>query len=43
MQNVEEGNSLLPLSDKSPAEVIEMHFGVSKCTIKYTFVLPGIN
>jgi predicted RNA-binding protein (virulence factor B family) len=34
MQKVEEGNGFLPLSDKSPAELIEMHFGVSKRAFK---------
>ncbi len=34
MQKVEEGNGFLSLSDKSPAELIEMHFGVSKRAFK---------
>jgi predicted RNA-binding protein (virulence factor B family) len=34
MQKVEEGNGFLALSDKSPAELIEMHFGVSKRAFK---------
>lgn len=34
MQKLEEGNGFLALSDKSPAELIEMHFGVSKRAFK---------
>lgn len=34
MQKVEDGNGFLALSDKSPAELIEMHFGVSKRAFK---------
>ncbi len=34
MQKVEAGNGFLALSDKSPAEMIEMHFGVSKRAFK---------
>lgn len=34
MQKLEAGNGFLALSDKSPAELIEMHFGVSKRAFK---------
>ena len=34
MQKVNDGNGFLALSDKSPAELIEMHFGVSKRAFK---------
>lgn len=34
MAKVEAGNGFLALSDKSPAELIEMHFGVSKRAFK---------
>ena len=34
MQKVEDGNGFLALSDKSPAELIEMHFSVSKRAFK---------